>query len=171
MSKKQRIKEMAEDLRAAEKEASRTVLKETREFMKENHHYNSRLDYKMAHIKSCYELTAETLIDTGYRKVGGNEVIISKEDLKRREKNYKIGLGKSQSWVKKLKSDIEQLESENFNLQRSIDKVREETTKETILELLKRKEGVCDSFESCFDVVTVKNIKEFAEEHNIEVEE
>ena len=81
--------------------------------------------------------------DAGYRKVGENEVIISKEELKRREKNYKIGLGKSQSWVKKLKSDKEQLESENFNQQRTIDTNREEMAKEIYKEARERvNEGI-----------------------------
>lgn len=90
------------------------------------------------HLKQC-----ETLYKAGWRKASENEVIISKEELKRREKNYKIGLGKSQSWVKKLKSNKEQLESENFNLQRTIDTNHEEMAKEIYKEARERvNEGI-----------------------------
>lgn len=103
---------------------------------------------------------AEYLISKGYQKINGNEVVISKEKLKHKEINYKIGLGKSQSWVKKLKNDKEQLESENFNLQRTIEKNSEETAKE-IFSLLLSDEYIC-----YFDVAVVKEI---AEKYGVEI--
>ena len=45
-----------------------------------------------------------------------DSVVLSREELKRLETNYKIGLGKSQSWCKSLKNRIEELEKENFKL-------------------------------------------------------
>lgn len=55
--------------------------------------------------------------NAGYRKIDKDkDVVLSKEELKRLETNYKIGLGKSQSWCKSLKNRIEELEKENFKL-------------------------------------------------------
>lgn len=70
MNKKQKIKEMAEDLQAAEEKAGKIILKETRKFLEENARYNRKTDYIKAHVKSCFELAAETLYKAGWRKCG-----------------------------------------------------------------------------------------------------
>lgn len=69
---------------------------------------------------------AEALYNAGYRKLPEDSVVLSREELKRLETNYKIGLGKSQSWCKSLKNRIEELEKENFKLKVDNEVLKEE---------------------------------------------
>lgn len=85
------------------------------------------------------------------------ENIVIPRLCKKMHTNYKIGLGKSQSWVKKLKADVEKLQNENNVLE---EKVRKETAKE-ILSLFLSDEYIC-----YFDVPVVKEI---AEKYGVEI--
>ena len=68
MSKIEQIEEMARDLSEATSFASRTLLEETKAFVKEFHRYHSKDDFDKAHEKSMSELEAEHLYNKGYRK-------------------------------------------------------------------------------------------------------
>lgn len=69
---------------------------------------------------------AEAIYNAGYRKIPEDSVVLSSNGLKRLETNYKIGLGKSQSWCKSLKNRIEELEKENFKLEVDNEVLKEE---------------------------------------------
>lgn len=68
----------------------------------------------------------DALYNAGYRKTPEDSVVLSSNELKRLETNYKIGLGKSQSWCKSLKNRIEDLEKENFKLKVDNEVLKEE---------------------------------------------
>ena len=71
----------------------------------------------------------DALYNAGYRKIDKDSVVLSREELKRLETNYKIGLGKSQSWCKSLKNRIEELEKQNFKLKVELEDAEEYNAK------------------------------------------
>lgn len=125
MKDKEMIEEMAKDLKEIETDVGHILINETFSYVKEHKKYNPKKDFFNAHTKIFEELTAEEMFNKGYRKIDKDSVVLSREELKRLETNYKIGLGKSQSWRKSLKNRIEELEKENFKL-----KVENEVLKE-----------------------------------------
>lgn len=81
------IEEMAKDLEMVEKEAYSKIAKETQLYVKENHRYNSKENYSLAHTKTIYELVAEALIKLGYtkNKIPEDSVVLSKEEYEGKE--------------------------------------------------------------------------------------
>lgn len=62
------IEQFSNDIQEATRRASAVLVKETREFVKENHRYHSKNDFDKAHPKTLAELEAEYLTEQGYRK-------------------------------------------------------------------------------------------------------
>ena len=66
--KQTEIQQFAIDLQNASQRASKIIVDETANYVKQNHKYNNLIDYAKAHIKSRFEYEAEFLVELGYAK-------------------------------------------------------------------------------------------------------
>ena len=80
MKDNKQIEEMAKDLKEIEADKGHQLINETLAYVKENHKYNPKKDYLLAHTKTIEQLTAEGLYDLGYRKIDKDSVVLSREE-------------------------------------------------------------------------------------------
>ena len=68
MSRDKQIEEMAKDLLNVSNKVSNIIMKETHEFLSQNHKYSSLKDFHKAHPKGRFQMEAELLTELGYAK-------------------------------------------------------------------------------------------------------
>ena len=137
------IEEMAKDLEMVEKEAFSKIAKETQLYVKENHRYNSKEDYSLAHTKTIYELVAEALIKLGYtkNKIPEGSVVLTKEEYEKLTRRRFIITSKPINPVEEI---LKQRNSPFIVMQDDIEikpipseeEIRKETAKEILQSLL-----------------------------------